>query len=57
MMVLAMFFIVVLILVLIVIFITSYAVRKMIPENGFSDNQSSNRIFPSTRSHLHSLSK
>ena len=36
---------------------TSYAVRKMISENGFSDNQFSNRSFPSTRSYLHSLSK
>ena len=26
-------------------------------ENGFSDNQFSNRIFPSTRSYLHRLSK
>ena len=36
---------------------TSYAVRKMMSENGFSDNQYSNRIFPSTRSYLHRLSK
>ena len=36
---------------------TSCAVRKMMSENGFSDNQYSNRIFPSTRSYLHRLSK
>ena len=31
---------------------TSYAVKKMISENGFSVNQSSKRIFASTRSYL-----
>ena len=31
---------------------TSYAVRKMMSENGFFDNQFSNRIFPSTRSYF-----
>ena len=36
---------------------TSYVVRKMMSENGFSDNHFSNRIFPSTRSYLHRLSK
>ena len=36
---------------------TSYAVRKMKSENGFPDNQFSNRIFPSTRSYFHSLSE
>ena len=34
---------------------TSYAVRKMMSENGFFYNQFSNRIFPSTRSYLHRL--
>ena len=29
---------------------TSNAVKKVISENGFSDNPFSNRIFPSTRS-------
>ena len=31
---------------------TFYAVKKMISENGFSDNQFSSRIFPTTRYYL-----
>ena len=30
----------------------SYAVKKMVSENGFADNLFSNKIFPSTRPYL-----